>query len=58
MSGGLHQDAVAIEFIDFLLVLPFLMDTAGNAATLYDSITWFDDEELSRLVERLTGGTR
>ena len=22
------------------------------------TITWFDDEELSRLVERLTGGTR
>jgi hypothetical protein len=29
--------------IDICVVLPFLIDTAGNAANLYDSITWWDD---------------
>lgn len=29
--------------LDVLLVLPFLIDTAGNALNLYDSITWWDD---------------
>lgn len=29
--------------LDLLLVLPFLIDTAGNAADLYDSIDWWDD---------------
>ncbi len=29
--------------IDILLVLPFLIDTAGNAANLYDTIEWWDD---------------
>lgn len=29
--------------IDILLVLPFLIDTAGNAADLYDAISWWDD---------------
>jgi hypothetical protein len=29
--------------IDILLVLPFLIDTIGNALDLYDSISWWDD---------------
>lgn len=29
--------------LDILLVLPFLIDTAGNAADLYDTIDWWDD---------------
>jgi hypothetical protein len=29
--------------IDVLVVLPFLIDTAGNAANLYDTISWWDD---------------
>ncbi len=29
--------------LDVLLVLPFLIDTAGNALDLYDSIDWWDD---------------
>ena len=29
--------------LDILLVLPFLIDTAGNAANLYDTIEWWDD---------------
>jgi hypothetical protein len=29
--------------IDLCIVLPFLMDTAGNALDLYDAIEWFDD---------------
>jgi hypothetical protein len=29
--------------LDTLLVLPFLIDTAGNAANLYDTIGWWDD---------------
>jgi hypothetical protein len=29
--------------IDILLVLPFLIDTAGNALNLYDTISWWDD---------------
>ena len=29
--------------IDLCIVLPFLMDTAGNALDLYDAIVWFDD---------------
>jgi len=29
--------------LDVLLVLPFLIDTAGNAANLYDTIGWWDD---------------
>ena len=28
---------------DILLTLPFLVDTAGNALDLYDSIEWWDD---------------
>lgn len=29
--------------LDVLLVLPFLVDTAGNALDLYDTIEWWDD---------------
>jgi hypothetical protein len=29
--------------IDVLIVLPFLVDTLGNALDLYDSISWWDD---------------
>jgi hypothetical protein len=29
--------------LDVLVTLPFLIDTAGNALDLYDSISWWDD---------------
>jgi hypothetical protein len=29
--------------LDILIALPFLIDTAGNAANLYDTIDWWDD---------------
>ena len=29
--------------LDILIVLPFLIDTVGNALDLYDSIGWWDD---------------
>ncbi|RAY11270.1 hypothetical protein DPM19_31460 [Actinomadura craniellae] len=29
--------------IDALLTAPFVVDVAGNAANLYDTVTWFDD---------------
>lgn len=29
--------------VDILIVLPFLIDTAGNALDLYDTIAWWDD---------------
>jgi hypothetical protein len=29
--------------IDALLVAPFVVDLAGNAADLYDTVSWFDD---------------
>jgi hypothetical protein len=29
--------------IDILIVLPFLIDTFGNALNLYDTISWWDD---------------
>jgi hypothetical protein len=29
--------------IDILVVLPFLVDTVGNALNLYDTISWWDD---------------
>ena len=29
--------------LDILVVLPFLIDTLGNALNLYDSIGWWDD---------------
>lgn len=31
------------HLIDLCVVAPFLIDTAGNAANLYDSIEWWDD---------------
>src|SRR5215218_2226140 len=31
------------HLLDILLVLPFLIDTAGNALNLYDKIEWWDD---------------
>jgi hypothetical protein len=35
---------VAYPYVmDILVALPFLIDTAGNAADLYDSIDWWDD---------------
>jgi hypothetical protein len=36
--------AVAYPYaLDILLVLPFLIDTSGNALNLYDTVTWWDD---------------
>lgn len=29
--------------VDTLFVLPFLLDTAGNALDLYDTVDWWDD---------------
>lgn len=29
--------------LDILVGLPFLIDTAGNAANLYDTVSWWDD---------------
>ena len=29
--------------VDLLLTLPFLIDTAGNAVNLYDTVGWWDD---------------
>ena len=29
--------------VDALVVLPFLIDAAGNAANLYDTVSWWDD---------------
>jgi len=29
--------------VDILVTLPFLVDTAGNALNLYDTISWWDD---------------
>jgi len=35
---------VAYPYVmDILVALPFLIDTAGNAADLYDTIDWWDD---------------
>lgn len=31
------------HLIDLCVVAPFLIDTAGNAANLYDSVEWWDD---------------
>jgi hypothetical protein len=38
-----HRPAPYPYAIDILWTLPFLIDTAGNAADLYDSIDWWDD---------------
>src|SRR5689334_7988419 len=29
--------------VDILVVLPFVIDMAGNAANLYDTVSWWDD---------------
>jgi hypothetical protein len=29
--------------IDLMMVLPFLIDTAGNTANLYNTVSWWDD---------------
>lgn len=29
--------------VDVLVVMPFLIDMAGNAANLYDTVSWWDD---------------
>jgi hypothetical protein len=29
--------------VDILVILPFLIDMAGNAANLYDTVSWWDD---------------
>lgn len=40
----LRPRAVPYPFaLDILWTLPFVIDTAGNAADLYDSIAWWDD---------------
>jgi hypothetical protein len=31
------------DLIDLCAVLPFLIDTSGNAANLYDTVSWWDD---------------
>jgi hypothetical protein len=32
--------------VDILFSLPFLIDVAGNAANLYDTVEWWDDANL------------
>jgi len=39
VRGGMPYPHLA----DLCIVLPFLMDTSGNAVNLYDSVSWFDD---------------
>jgi uncharacterized membrane protein YjdF len=42
----LRRRGKALEYpyaLDALLVLPFLIDVAGNALDLYDTIEWWDD---------------
>jgi len=41
-SGRRRRGPYPFE-LDTLLVLPFLIDVAGNAANLYDTIGWWDD---------------
>ena len=41
-SGQRRRGPYPFE-LDTLLVLPFLIDVAGNAANLYDTIGWWDD---------------
>jgi hypothetical protein len=39
-----RRGRVAFPYVlDILVVLPFLIDVAGNAANLYDTISWWDD---------------
>jgi hypothetical protein len=41
--GGRRRGSPYPYAIDVLVVLPFLIDVAGNAANLYDTISWWDD---------------
>src|SRR5215216_4445876 len=41
--------------IDILLVLPFLVDVAGNATNLYDTISWWDVNHFGDLALGLSG---
>ena len=41
---------------DILLTLPFLVDVAGNALDLYDSVSWWDDFNHFLNWALLTGG--
>ena len=41
-----HRRAAGAEYpylIDICVGLPFLIDTAGNAVNLYDTVSWWDD---------------
>lgn len=38
-----HPEIEYPHILDILLALPFLIDTAGNALDLYDTIDWWDD---------------
>jgi hypothetical protein len=39
-----RAEPIAYPYVlDILLVAPFLIDTAGNALNLYDTINWWDD---------------
>jgi glycopeptide antibiotics resistance protein len=40
---GLRRRTSYPYAVDILVVLPFLIDMAGNAANLYDTISWWDD---------------
>jgi hypothetical protein len=42
----LRRRRAAVDYpfaLDVLLVLPFLIDVAGNALDLYDTVEWWDD---------------
>ena len=41
--GGASRGRRYPHHVDLCVVLPFLMDTAGNTLNLYDRVTWFDD---------------
>ena len=43
MRRRLADDAEYPYLIDICVGLPFLIDTAGNSANLYDSVKWWDD---------------
>jgi hypothetical protein len=42
--------------VDILIVLPFFIDTLGNALNLYDTISWWDDANHFVNWAILTGG--
>lgn len=43
LALGRHRGRNYPWAIDILLVLPFLIDTVGNALDLYDTVDWWDD---------------